>query len=143
MKIYEENGHYYINDEGQIKECSMGANRAGKPELKLPENSTGRKYYVLQKKFYETGEDEIFGIDRGPKNENQSKTKSAKKNWWDYLNDDRRKLYDELKAEGEANMNDPKIIEREKLMKNIQRENKRLDEYMKEYKEKFGIEYEG
>lgn len=99
---------YQITFDGQTHDV-LGIVDDGKT-LKLPENPSNRKYYAI-KKVIEAGgtveltykETKVFG----PKSE--STTKTATKGWYEYLTDEEKEIYNELKAKAERRAQMDKI----------------------------------
>lgn len=133
VTVTEENGKYYLNDNGTVTEITkmIFDKKQQKNVLKLPENSTGRQWVVVDKIKEAGGTYEIKSI-------NKTSEPIGNKSLRDWLSPDDQKIYDELVDKANANKEAYKeahkkqpMSEADKLRAKIAKEQAKLDALLK------------
>lgn len=104
MKVYLNNGKFFMDDNGNVVELVPNEDNY----LKLPENSCKRQWVSGSKVEKAPGQCVDYGTEvkearvLGPKT--SSTPKVSTKGWMEYLTDEEKALYEELKVKAERRM---------------------------------------
>lgn len=101
MKVYLNNGKFFMDDNGNVVELTPNEDYY----LKLPSNSCNRQWVSGAKVEKAPGQCVDYGTEvkearvLGPKT--STTPKASTKGWMEYLTDDEKVIFDELKAKAE------------------------------------------
>lgn len=102
MKVYLNNGKYFMDDNGNVVALTPNDDRY----LKLPANSVNRTWVSCAKidkapnQCIDYGSDVKVARTLGPRTTDGT-TKTVTKGWTTYLTDEEKVVYEELKAKAE------------------------------------------
>lgn len=121
MKVYIENNKFYLNDNDNIIELTkINKDSRGGEWLRLPENSCNREWVSLNK----LRKNQVIDYGNEIKEKrtlNLSGERKSTKKWYEYLNEDDKKIALELIEKAEENRkkieNDPAEKIREQIRK--------------------------
>lgn len=121
-----------VDDEGFVEELKIDRTYPGEPTtLVLPENPSNRKYFS-SKKVDNSEEERVELTFKESRSLGPREGNSPRKSLVDYLTDEERTIYEELMAKAKARREEankkPKLTEREKIERAIEKYKKRLAE---------------
>lgn len=132
--ITKENGTYWLNEEGQAPvPIEVKCPKGWEPTLVLPENSSGRKLINENKLMKCLEKNPIYELSpKGEVHKNPQGQSRSVKGLEEYLDGEEKELFLNLIEKARENkkksMEKPKLSEKEKLEKKIEKYRKMIEE---------------